>query len=95
VRGFGNGAGEGTLKDLRRAHSLGVHLHSVWVLEVGTTGHPVKGAGEVDAHHESYKDDSVPQLVLSVVGDTYGTQDKANKQRSLHVEKLTENGVDH
>ena len=55
----------------------------------------MKGAGEVDAHHESYEDDSIPQLVLSVVGDTYSTQNETNKQRSLHIEELTENGVDH
>ena len=55
----------------------------------------MKGAGEVDAHHESYEDDSIPQLVLSVVGDTYGTQNEANDQRSLHIKKLTENGVYH
>ena len=55
----------------------------------------MKGTGEVDAHHKSYEDDSVPQLVLSVVGNAYGTQDEANKQCGLHVEELAEDGVDH
>ena len=53
----------------------------------------MKGAGKVDAHHKSYEDDSIPQLVLSVVRDTYGTQNEADKQRGFHIEKLTENGV--
>ena len=55
----------------------------------------MKGTGEVDAHHKNYKYDCVPQLVLSIVGDTYGTQNETDKQRSFHIEKLTEDGVDH
>lgn len=65
------------------------------VLKIGTAGHSVKCAGEVDAHHKSYEDNSVPQLVLSIVGNAYGAQDEANKQCGLHVEELAEDSVDH
>ena len=55
----------------------------------------MKGAGEVDAHHKNYKYNCVPQLVLGVVRDADNTQNEADKQCSLHIEKLAEDSVDH
>ena len=65
------------------------------VLKVGAAGPSVKCAGEVDAHHESYKYNRIPQLVFSVVGDAYDTQNESDKQSGLHIEELAENGVNH
>ena len=45
VWGFGRPDSEGAVENLRGAHSLCVDFHSVWMLEVGTTGHPIEGAG--------------------------------------------------